>query len=100
MPEFTEHYFDLSLAEQAELKCWKKTPGCAKCWAFCLRCRIASRWRSRAALSKVYQAIERFSEDIDVTINYRSLVADLAGLSNTQRKKSALALTCASAPSG
>ena len=50
------------------------------------------------SLSKGHQIIQRFSEDIDVTIDYRSLVADvpdLASLSNTQRKKLSDALKVA-----
>ncbi|WP_233789049.1 nucleotidyl transferase AbiEii/AbiGii toxin family protein [Dickeya zeae] len=34
-------------------------------------------FKGGTSLSKVYQAIERFSEDIDVTIDYRSLVPDV-----------------------
>lgn len=48
-------------------------------------------FKGGTSLSKVYQAIGRFSEDIDVTIDYRSLVdnvPDLTSLtSNSQRKK-------------
>jgi len=49
-------------------------------------------------LSKVYQAISRFSEDIDVTIDYQSLIPDapdLAVLSNTQCRKLSDALKVA-----
>jgi predicted nucleotidyltransferase component of viral defense system len=33
-------------------------------------------FKGGTSLSKVYKAIDRFSEDIDVTVDYRSLVAD------------------------
>lgn len=112
MPEPTTHYFDLSLDEQAELlhglasvmgrraeilekDIWLcqvlgilfSLPNC-KPMAF----------KGGTSLSKVYRAIERFSEDIDVTIDYRSLVSDvpdLTGLSNTKRKKLSDALKAA-----
>lgn len=57
---------------------------------FALPCRKPMAFKGGTSLSKIHQAIERFSEDIDVTIDYRSLLADapdLATLSNTQRKK-------------
>lgn len=48
-------------------------------------------FKGGTSLSKVYQAIERFSEDIDVTVDYRSLAADAPALAtlanNSQRKK-------------
>ncbi|MDO5056705.1 MAG: nucleotidyl transferase AbiEii/AbiGii toxin family protein [Lautropia sp.] len=57
---------------------------------FALPNRKPMAFKGGTSLSKVHQAIERFSEDIDITIDYRSLLdhePDLASLSNTQRKK-------------
>ncbi|HCM5830638.1 nucleotidyl transferase AbiEii/AbiGii toxin family protein [Klebsiella pneumoniae] len=57
---------------------------------FALPCRKPMAFKGGTSLSKVYQAIERFSEDIDVTVDYRSLVQDvpeLTTLSNNQRRK-------------
>jgi len=57
---------------------------------FALPCRKPMAFKGGTSLSKVYQAIERFSEDIDVTIDYQSLIPDapdLAALSNTQCRK-------------
>lgn len=104
MPESTQHYFDLSLTEQAELLhglapvlgrraeiLEKDIWLCQALGAlFALPNRKPMAFKGGTSLSKVYQTIERFSEDIDVTIDYRSLVADvpdLVGLSNSQRKK-------------
>lgn len=103
MPD-SQHYFDLPLAEQAELlnglapALGRRAEILEKdiwlCQAlgmlFALPCRKPMAFKGGTSLSKVYQAIERFSEDIDVTIDYRSLVEnvpDLATLSNNQRKK-------------
>jgi len=97
-------YFDLPLTDQAELLhglapiLGRRAEILEKdiwlCQAlgtlFTLPCRKPMAFKGGTSLSKVYQAIERFSEDIDVTIDYRSLLADapdLAALSNTQRKK-------------
>ena len=112
MPESTAHYFDLSLAEQAELlhglapvlgrraEILEKDIWLCQVLGvlFALPIRKPMAFKGGTSLSKVYQAIERFSEDIDVTIDYRSLVADVAdlvGLSNTQRKKLSDALKVA-----
>ncbi|QWT42252.1 nucleotidyl transferase AbiEii/AbiGii toxin family protein [Dickeya dadantii] len=57
---------------------------------FALPCCKPMAFKGGTSLSKVYQAIERFSEDIDVTIDYKSLVPDvpeLATLSGNQRRK-------------
>ena len=57
---------------------------------FTLPCRKPMAFKGGTSLSKVYHAIERFSEDIDVTVDYRSLIADappLDSLSGNQRKK-------------
>lgn len=104
MPEPTAHYFELPQAEQAELlhglapMLGRRAEILEKdiwlCQAlgvlFALPNRKPMAFKGGTSLSKVYQAIERFSEDIDVTVDYRSLVADvpdLAALSNTQRRK-------------
>lgn len=104
MPESTVHYFDLPWAEQAELlhglapMLGRRAEILEKdIWLcqmlgilFALPIRKPMAFKGGTSLSKVYQAIERFSEDIDVTIDYRSLVADipdLAGLPNAQRRK-------------
>jgi len=98
------HYFDLSLTEQAELlhglapvlgrraEILEKDIWLCQVLGvlFALPIRKPMAFKGGTSLSKVYQAIERFSENIDVTIDYRSLatdVPDLVGLSNTQRKK-------------
>ena len=104
MLETAQHYFDLSLSDQAELL-HSLAPVLGRraeilekevwlCQAlgtlFTLPNRKPMAFKGGTSLSKVYRAIERFSEDIDVTIDYRSLatdVPDLVGLSNTQRKK-------------
>lgn len=97
-------YFDLPLAEQAEVLhglapvlgrraeiLEKDIWLCQALGAlFALPVCKPMAFKGGTSLSKVYQAIERFSEDIDVTIDYRSLVPnvpELATLSNTQRKK-------------
>lgn len=57
---------------------------------FDLPCRKPMAFKGGTSLSKVYQAIERFSEDIDITIDYRSLLdeeIDLATLSRSKREK-------------
>lgn len=66
---------------------------------FSLPCCKPMAFKGGTSLSKVYQAIERFSEDIDVTVDYRSLVADAPDLatlsSNSQRNKLSEALKVA-----
>ncbi|MCC4595425.1 nucleotidyl transferase AbiEii/AbiGii toxin family protein [Xanthomonas campestris pv. phormiicola] len=66
---------------------------------FSLPCRKPMAFKGGTSLSKVYQAIERFSEDIDVTVDYRSLIADAPELatltSGGQRKKLSEALKLA-----
>ena len=58
---------------------------------FKLPCRKPMAFKGGTSLSKVYKAIDRFSEDIDVTVDYRSLVASAPELeaitSNAQRSK-------------
>ncbi|ACT05321.1 Domain of unknown function DUF1814 [Dickeya chrysanthemi Ech1591] len=97
-------YFDLTPVEQAELlnglapKLGRRAEILEKdIWLcqvlgslFALPCRKPMAFKGGTSLSKVYQAIERFSEDIDVTIDYRSLVPDvpvLDTLSGNQRRK-------------
>jgi hypothetical protein len=99
-----EHYFELSLTEQAELL-QNLAPVIGRraeilekdIWLcqvldilFKLPCRKPMAFKGGTSLSKVYQAIDRFSEDIDVTVDYLSLAEDvpsLASITNTQRKK-------------
>lgn len=63
---------------------------------FRLPCRKPMAFKGGTSLSKVYRAIDRFSEDIDVTIDYRSLndeITDLSSIiSNSQRSKLSEAL--------
>ncbi|MFA7579956.1 nucleotidyl transferase AbiEii/AbiGii toxin family protein [Castellaniella sp.] len=111
MPD-SPRYFDLPLAEQAELLqglapvLGRRAEILEKdiwlCQAlgvlFALPDRKPMAFKGGTSLSKVYRAIERFSEDVDVTIDYRSLiqnVPDLATLSSNQRKKLSDALKAA-----
>ncbi len=111
MPD-SPRYFDLPLAEQAELLqglapvLGRRAEILEKdiwlCQAlgvlFALPGRKPMAFKGGTSLSKVYRAIERFSEDVDVTIDYRSLiqnVPDLATLSSNQRKKLSDALKAA-----
>lgn len=105
MAEPPVRYFDLDPAEQAELLhglapvLGRRAEILEKdiwlCQAlgilFSLPGRKPMAFKGGTSLSKVYQVIERFSEDIDVTVDYRSLVDDapeLAALvSNSQRKR-------------
>lgn len=104
MAEGTERYFDLSLAEQAELllglapvlgrraEILEKDIWLCQVLGllFSLPCRKPMAFKGGTSLSKVYQAVERFSEDIDVTVDYRSLVEDvpeLASLGSNQRRR-------------
>jgi len=100
-----EDYFKLSLAEQAELlqslatiigrraNILEKDIWLCKILEilFQLPSRKPMAFKGGTSLSKVYRVIERFSEDIDVTVDYRSLadsVPELASIiSNSQRKK-------------
>lgn len=113
MAEPAVRYFDLDPAEQAELLhglapvLGRRAEILEKdiwlCQAlgilFSLPGRRPMAFKGGTSLSKVYQAIERFSEDIDVTVDYRSLVddaPDLAALaSNSQRKRLSDALKAA-----
>lgn len=62
---------------------------------FQLPCRKPMAFKGGTSLSKVYKAIDRFSEDIDVTVDYRSLVVDAPELesitSNSQRGRLSVA---------
>jgi hypothetical protein len=100
-----EHYFDLPISDQTELLRSLATVMGRRAeilekdiWLctvldtlFNLPCRKPMAFKGGTSLSKVYQAIDRFSEDIDVTVDYRSLVADAPDLeslnSNSQRSK-------------
>jgi len=105
-----ERYFDLTAGEQAELLqdlapvMGRRAEILEKdIWLcqvldilFRLPCRKPMAFKGGTSLSKVYKAIDRFSEDIDVTVDYRSLVAgapELAAItSNSQRSKLSEAL--------
>lgn len=58
---------------------------------FRLPCCKPMAFKGGTSLSKVYRAIDRFSEDIDITVDYRSLDANAPDLdsitSNNQRSK-------------
>ncbi|NVZ11271.1 nucleotidyl transferase AbiEii/AbiGii toxin family protein [Allochromatium humboldtianum] len=108
-----EHYFDLPVSDQADvLQSLAPVMGRRAeilekdIWLcqvlnilFQLPCRKPMAFKGGTSLSKVYKAIERFSEDIDVTVDYRSLVADAPELesiaSNSQRSKLSDALKAA-----
>ncbi len=106
-------YFDLSSGEQSELlnslapllgrraEILEKDIWLCQILGilFSLPCRKPMAFKGGTSLSKVYQVIERFSEDIDVTLDYRSLVPDAPDLAtlttNGQRKKLSEALKAA-----
>ncbi len=108
-----EHYFDLSVSDQADLLqslapvMGRRSEILEKdIWLcqvldilFQLPCRKPMAFKGGTSLSKVYKAIDRFSEDVDVTVDYRSLVADAPELasitSNSQRSKLSDALKAA-----
>lgn len=108
-----EHYFDLSVSDQADVlqslapMMGRRAEILEKdIWLcqvldilFQLPCRKPMAFKGGTSLSKVYKAIDRFSEDIDVTVDYRSLVADAPELesmtSNSQRSKLSDALKAA-----
>ena len=108
-----EHYFDLPVSDQADLL-QSLAPVMGRraeilekdIWLcqvldilFQLPCRRPMAFKGGTSLSKVYKAIDRFSEDIDVTVDYRSLVVDAPELesitSNSQRSKLSDALKAA-----
>lgn len=100
-----ESYFALSLDDQADLlralasRMGRRAEILEKDLWLCqvlgilfrLPCRKSMAFKGGTSLSKVYKVIERFSEDIDVTIDYRSLIADAPDLesitTNSQRRK-------------
>lgn len=108
-----EHYFDLSFSDQADLLqslapiMGRRAEILEKdIWLcqvldilFRLPCRKPMAFKGGTSLSKVYKAIDRFSEDIDITVDYRSLVTDAPELesitSNSQRSKLSDALKAA-----
>ena len=65
------------------------------CWAlehlFKIETHVKMAFKGGTSLSKVYQVIDRFSEDVDVTLDYKDLAPDLnpfeEGLSRTKLKK-------------
>ena len=107
MPDSVARYFELPASGQAELLnglapiLGRRAEILEKdiwlCLAldilFSLPVRKPMAFKGGTSLSKVYQAIERFSEDVDVTVDYRSLVpnapdsAALSNMSNSQRKR-------------
>lgn len=108
-----ESYFDLPISDQADLL-QSLAPVMGRraeilekdIWLcqvldilFQLPLRKPMAFKGGTSLSKVYKAIDRFSEDIDVTVDYRSLVADAPELesitSNSQRGKLSDALQVA-----
>ncbi|WP_028875161.1 nucleotidyl transferase AbiEii/AbiGii toxin family protein [Tepidiphilus margaritifer] len=108
-----ESYFALSFDEQADLlrslasRMGRRAEILEKDLWLCqvlgilfrLPCRKPMAFKGGTSLSKVYKVIERFSEDIDVTIDYRSLVTDAPDLesvaTNSQRRKLSDALKAA-----
>jgi hypothetical protein len=108
-----EHYFDLSVSDQADLlqslapMMGRRAEILEKdiwlCQVLDILFQLSSRrpmaFKGGTSLSKVYKAIDRFSEDIDVTVDYRSLVVDAPELesitSNSQRSKLSDALKAA-----
>lgn len=108
-----ERYFDLPIGDQADLlrglapMLGRRAEILEKdIWLcqvlgtlFQLPCRKPMAFKGGTSLSKVYRVIERFSEDIDVTIDYRSLVADAPALDalagNHQRGRLSEALQAA-----
>lgn len=109
----SEHYFGLPLSDQADLL-QSLAPVMGRraeilekdIWLcqvldvlFQLPCRKPMAFKGGTSLSKVYRAIDRFSEDIDVTVDYRNLIAEAPDLdsiaSNSQRSKLSDALKVA-----
>lgn len=108
-----EHYFGLDVRDQAELLQSLATVMGRRAeilekdiWLclvldalFRLPCCKPMAFKGGTSLSKVYRAIERFSEDIDVTVDYRSLLSDVPALetltSNSQRSRLSEALKAA-----
>lgn len=108
-----ENYFDLPVSDQADVL-QSLAPSMGRraeilekdIWLcqvldilFQLPCQKPMAFKGGTSLSKVYKAIDRFSEDIEVTVDYRSLVANAPALdsiaSNSQRSKLSDALKAA-----
>lgn len=105
MPRMADDYFALSANDRAEIlngvapligrraEILEKDIWLCRVLAelFALPCAKPMAFKGGTSLSKVYRAIERFSEDIDVTIDYHSLTddgRDIADLkSRNQRKR-------------
>ena len=106
MPEsILESYFDLSSSDQRELlqslapilgrraEILEKDIWLCQVLSilFRLKCRKPMAFKGGTSLSKIYKAIDRFSEDIDITIDYRSLIETAPNLddftSRSQRTK-------------
>jgi hypothetical protein len=88
-----EQFLKLPENEQAEILSalahnLKKAPAVLEkdiwvCWAlqalFTMPGRLPMAFKGGTALSKVYNIIERFSEDIDITLDYRGFVDEIKG---------------------
>ncbi len=100
-----EHYLQLSLSEQSAIL-RAKAPELGRvpevlekdiwvCWTlqqlFIMPGQLPMAFKGGTSLSKVFRVIERFSEDIDITLDYRGLAAGAdpfaAGLSGRQLRK-------------
>ena len=113
MADHRDDYFDLSLSDQAELlqslapimgrraEILEKDIWLCQVLGilFRLPCCKPMAFKGGTSLSKVYKAIDRFSEDIDVTVDYRSLLTDAPELeaitTHSQRSKLSDALKAA-----
>lgn len=100
-----EHYLQLPLSEQSAIL-RAKSPALGRvpevlekdiwvCWTlqqlFIMPGQLPMAFKGGTSLSKVFRVIERFSEDIDITLDYRGLAASAdpfaAGLSGRQLRK-------------
>ncbi len=100
-----EHYLQLPLSEQSAIL-RAKAPELGRvpevlekdiwvCWTlqqlFSMPSRLPMAFKGGTSLSKVFRVIERFSEDIDITLDYRGLAADAdpfaVGVSGRQLRK-------------
>ena len=100
-----ERYLDLAAGDQSAILRAKapelgRVPDVLEkdiwvCWTlqqlFSMHGRLPMAFKGGTSLSKVFAAIERFSEDIDITLDYRGLSAGVdpfaAGMSGRQRRK-------------
>lgn len=94
----TQAFLELSAGEQAEIlramatKLGRDAQVLEKdvwvCWAlqhlFAMPGRKEMAFKGGTSLSKVYGAINRFSEDIDITIDYQALAPDLTSVGSIQ----------------